>query len=173
MAFCPLDLLDESREDRTVRATGINHVSISAADLEESTQFYEQVFGMQRIATPVFETPVQWLRVGNLQLHLFLDESGSAPSRHHLGLTIDDFDAAYQAVAASGSAEFGARLVELPSGQVQLYFRDPAGNLIELNWPDAGALDRSRYPELRRLRDWVPQTPESEQAVLYLTTGVA
>ena len=51
---------------------------------------------------------------------------------------------------------------------MQLYFRDPAGNLIELNWPDAGTLDRSRYPELRRLADYVPQTPESERAVLYL-----
>ena len=38
-------------------------------------------------------------------------------------------------------------------GQVQLYFRDPAGNLIELNWPDATTLDRSQYPQLRRLAD--------------------
>ena len=56
-------------------ATGINHVSISATDLEESTRFYEEVFGMERIPTPIFETPVQWLRVGDLQLHLFLDEA--------------------------------------------------------------------------------------------------
>jgi catechol 2,3-dioxygenase-like lactoylglutathione lyase family enzyme len=151
-----------------VRATGINHVSISATDLEASTRFYEEVFGMERIATPVFETPVQWLRVGGLQLHLFLDESGPAPSRHHLGLTIDDFAAAYEAIRARTSDEWGSQLVELPSGQVQLYFRDPAGNLIELNWPDADALDRSRYPELRRLADYVPQTQESERAVLYL-----
>ena len=40
--------------------------------------------------------------------------------------------------------------------------------VIELNWPDADTLDRSRYPELRRLADWIPQTPESEQGVLYL-----
>ena len=151
-----------------MRATGINHVSISATDLEESTRFYEAVFGMERVATPVFETPVQWLRVGALQLHLFLDESGQAPSRHHLGLTIDDFPAAYEAIRARTSDEWGSRLVELPSGQVQLYFRDPAGNLIELNWPDAGTLDRSRYPELRRLADYVPQTSESARAVLFL-----
>lgn len=151
-----------------MRATGINHVSISATSLEASTRFYETVFGMERIATPRFETPVQWLRVGNLQLHLFLDESGDAPSRHHLGLTVDDLDAAYEAIAEHMSAEWGSQLVELPSGQIQLYFRDPAGNLIELNWPNAATLDRSRYPGLRRLADWIPQTTESEQAVLYL-----
>jgi catechol 2,3-dioxygenase-like lactoylglutathione lyase family enzyme len=155
-----------------VRATGINHVSIAAADLEESTRFYEEVFGMERIATPIFDTPVQWLRVGELQLHLFLEPDGTPPSRHHLGLTIDDFEAAYEAVQAHTSAEWGAQLVELPSGQLQLYFRDPAGNLIELNWPDADSIDRSHYPELRRLADHVRQTPESEQAVLYLERSV-
>jgi catechol 2,3-dioxygenase-like lactoylglutathione lyase family enzyme len=151
-----------------VRATGINHVSIAAVDLEESTRFYETVFGMERIATPIFATPVQWLRVGELQLHLFLDENGTTPVRHHLGLTIDDFAAAYDAISDFASTEWGAELVELPSGQVQLYFRDPAGNLIELNWPDVETLDRSRYPTLRRLSDVVEQTPESERAVLYL-----
>jgi catechol 2,3-dioxygenase-like lactoylglutathione lyase family enzyme len=156
-----------------VRATGINHVSIAAADLEESTRFYEEVFGMERIATPIFETPVQWLRVGDVQLHLFLDQSGSAPARHHLGLTIDDFEAAYEAVRSRGSREWGAQLVELPSGQLQLYFRDPAGNLIELNWPDADTIDRSQYPELRRLAQHIPQTEESERAVLFLERSVA
>jgi lactoylglutathione lyase len=151
-----------------VRATGINHVSISAIDLEASTRFYEEVFGMERVPSPIFETPVQWLRVGALQLHLFLDESGQAPTRHHLGLTIDDFEGAYEAIRARTSDEWGSRLVELPSGQVQLYFRDPGGNLIELNWPDAETLDRSRYPELRRLADYVEQTSESERAVLFL-----
>jgi catechol 2,3-dioxygenase-like lactoylglutathione lyase family enzyme len=151
-----------------VRATRINHVSISAADLEQSTRFYEELFGMERIPTPTFDSPVQWLRVGDLQLHLFQD-SGDAPRRHHVGLTIDDFDGAYQAVKARAADTFGWRLVELPSGQVQLYFRDPAGNLIELNWPDADALDRSRYPELERLSDHIPQSPQARKAVLYLT----
>ncbi len=151
-----------------MRAVRINHVSISALDLEESTRFYEDIFSMERIPTPTFEAPVQWLRVGDMQLHLFLDD-GAAPARHHLGITIDDFDAAYEAVKARTSATWGSRLVELPSGQVQLYFRDPADNLIELDWPDADTLDRSRYPELRRLADEIEQQPGSEEAVLYLS----
>jgi catechol 2,3-dioxygenase-like lactoylglutathione lyase family enzyme len=150
-----------------MRATGLNHVSIAARDLEESTRFYEDVLGLERIATPRFASPVQWLRVGDLQLHLFLDD-GPAPKRHHLGLTIDDFDAAYEAVKARASDTWGWELVELPSRQVQLYFRDPADNLIELNWHDAELLDRSKYPELRRLTDHIAQGPENEGAELYL-----
>jgi lactoylglutathione lyase len=148
----------------------INHVSIPAKDLEESTRFYEDVLAMKRIPTPTFELPVQWLRVGDMQLHLFLDDS-PAPPRHHLGITVDDFDAAYQAVKTRTSDPWGAQLVELPSGQVQLYFRDPSDNLIELNWPDADTLDRSRYPELRKIADHFPQKPDSNEAVLYLFGG--
>ena len=155
-----------------MRATRINHVSISAIDLEESARFYEEIFGMERIPTPTFEHPVQWLRVGDMQLHLFL-EPEPAPPRHHLGLTIDDFDAAYRAVKERSADVWGWNLVELPSGQVQLYFRDPAGNLIELDWPDVETLDRSRYPELRKLADHIPQGPESAEAVLYLEAAVA
>ena len=33
---------------------------------------------MERIPTPTFETPVQWLRVGDMQLHLFLDDGAGA-----------------------------------------------------------------------------------------------
>jgi lactoylglutathione lyase len=152
-----------------VRATRINHVSICARDLEESTRFYEHVFAMERIPTPTFEAPVQWLRVGDMQLHLFLDD-GPAPQRHHVGFTVDDFDAAYEAVKTRASAMFGWQLVELPSGQVQLYFRDPSDNLIELNF-DASRLDRSRYPELTKLGEHIPQREDSEDAVLYLDAG--
>ena len=158
-----------AEDSRAVRATRINHVSIAALDLETSTRFYEDVLGMERIPTPTFASPVQWLRVGDTQLHLFLAEEPAAPLRHHLGITIDDFDAAYEAVKAHTSDTWGWQLVELPSRQVQLYFRDPAGNLIELNWPDADTLDRSRYPELRRLAEHIEQKPDSEKAVLYLT----
>jgi catechol 2,3-dioxygenase-like lactoylglutathione lyase family enzyme len=153
-----------------VRATRINHVSIAARDLEESTRFYESVFAMERIPTPTFESPVQWLRVGDMQLHLFLYD-GAAPTRHHLGITIDDFDAAYDAVKGHVSDTWGWQLVELPSRQVQLYFRDPADNLIELNWPDADTLDRSRYPELRKIAEHFPQRPDSKEAILYLNAG--
>ena len=71
---------------------------------------------MERIPTPDFAEPVLWLRVGDLQLHLFLDRGPRRP-RHHLGLTIDDFDAAYEAVRARVDDTFGWHLVELRRGR--------------------------------------------------------
>jgi catechol 2,3-dioxygenase-like lactoylglutathione lyase family enzyme len=142
-------------------------VSISANDVEESARFYERLFGMERIPTPRFGIPVQWLRVGDLQLHLFQAE-GPAPEQHHIGLTVDNFEEAYEAVRGLASDTFGWRIVELPSRQLQLYFRDPSGNLVELNFRDADLIDRSRYPELHRLAEHIPQPDDAARAVLYL-----
>ena len=48
---------------------------------------------MEEIRAPDFPFPVRWLRVGDLQLHLFQNEAAS--KGHHFGLDVDDFEAAY------------------------------------------------------------------------------
>jgi YD repeat-containing protein len=59
-------------------------------------------------------------------------------------------------------------MYELPDGSVQMYIRDPAGNLVEIDWPDVSTLDRSLFPDLKRLGDTVPQTGDALRATLYL-----
>jgi catechol 2,3-dioxygenase-like lactoylglutathione lyase family enzyme len=153
-----------------VRATGFNHVSVHARDLEQSVRFYTEVFGMERIPTYTFAFPVQYLRLGDLQLHLFQRDT-PAPAFHHIGINVDDFEAAYERVQELGIAErksFFEDMYELPDGSVQMYLRDPAGNLVELDWPDVTTLDRERVPDIRKLEDRVPQTAEALGATLYL-----
>jgi lactoylglutathione lyase len=153
-----------------VRATGLNHVSISARDLEESVRFYVEVFGMEPIPTYDFAFPVQYLRLGDLQLHLF-ERDTDAPAYHHIGINVDDFEGAYLRSKKLGILEresFFEDMYELPDGSVQMYVRDPAGNLIEIDWPDVNTLDRSLFPDLKRLGDTVPQTGDALLATLYL-----
>ena len=153
-----------------MRATGFNHVSISARNLEESTRFYVEVFGMEKIPTYTFAFPVQYLRLGDLQLHLFERET-EAPEFHHIGINVDDFEETYRRAKQLGILEreaFFQDLHELPDGSVQMYLRDPAGNLVECDWPDVSTLDRSVFPELKRLGDSVPQTDDAQGATLYL-----
>ena len=135
-----------------MRATGFTHVSIGAADLEESVSFYRNFFGMEEVSSPDFSGPVRWLRVGGLQLHLFLDDS-PAPERHHFALDVDDFEAAYRKAEelAVRDDDRYSTVRELPDGAVQMYLRDPAGNLIEVNWPDVSALDRGLIPEIHKI----------------------
>jgi lactoylglutathione lyase len=59
-------------------------------------------------------------------------------------------------------------IYELPDGSVQMYLRDPAGNLIEIDWPHVTTLDCSLLLELKRLADLVPQTGDAPRATLYL-----
>ncbi len=153
-----------------MRATGINHVSVSARDLQESVRFYTEVLGMECIPTYTFAFPVQYLRLGDLQLHLF-ERDTPAPEFHHIGINVDDFEGAYLKAKELGihdSTAFFADIYELPDGAVQMYIRDPAGNLVEIDWPDVTTLDRSVLPEFKKLSDDVEQTGDALRSTLYL-----
>jgi catechol 2,3-dioxygenase-like lactoylglutathione lyase family enzyme len=155
-----------------VTSAHINHVSIGAKDLVESARFYIEVFGAERINTPNFGVPVQWLRVGDLQLHIFVREAG-APTFHHFALAVDDFDSVFRATRDRGIHDtdtMGYHLGELPSGQVQLYIRDPGGNLVEVNASDARTLSDDIRREIVRLEDREPQNESNRRANLYLAT---
>src|SRR5207244_13043989 len=107
--------------------------------------------------------------VGEQQLHRFKSEGGAARS-HHFALDVDDFEAAYQKakeLELLDGETFGAAVRELPDGAVQMYIRDPAGNLVELNWPDVSTLDRSVIANIRRVVDERPQSDEALRSTLY------
>ena len=149
-----------------MKARGFTHVSVSATDLEESVRFYTDFFGMEEVPSPDFSRPVRWLRVGDLQLHLF-EVDVPAPARHHFGIDVDDFEAVYRKAEELGVRDGGhySTVRKLPDGAVQMYLRDPAGNLVEINWPDVTTLDRTVVTGIVR-RD-VPQTGEALRATLY------
>ena len=152
-----------------MRAVGLNHVSVPARDLEESARFYEEVFGLERLPTPTFSVNVVWLRLGDGQLHLFEQGDTEATRFHHFGVEVDDFEAFYVRLGELGVRDraWVSSIYELPSGEVQLYLRDPTGNLVEIDWPDSSTLDHAVVTDLRRLADDVPQRPGAERASLF------
>lgn len=151
-------------------ATSLNHVSIVARDLEESVRFYEELFGLERIPTPNFGYPVQWLRAGDLQLHVFVRPSPPAPN-HHFALSVADFESVYLLVRERqlfDAETMGGWINQLPDGSVQMYLRDPAGNLVEVDYPDAASLDRAVVDEMPKLVDRHPQGEQNRAATLFL-----
>ncbi len=151
------------------RAVSLNHVSVIARDLEDSVRFYVDVLGLEPVPTPNFGFPVQWLRAGERQLHLF-ERAGDAPSHAHFALEVDDFMAVYERAKELGALDhetFGNVMYELPDGGVQLYVRDPAGNLVELDHRDASTIPRDRVPEYARLADRLPQHGDAARATLF------
>ncbi len=148
----------------------INHVSINALDLKRSTDFYVELLGAEPIATPNFGIPVQWLALGRTQLHLF-ERDLTPTSHHHFGVTVDDLAEAYRAAARRGAFDdnaFGNHLVELPGDVVQLYVRDPAGNLVELDHHGVDRLPDDLRAQLKGLWDFNPQSDEDMAARLFV-----
>ena len=151
-------------------ATRINHVSVSAPDLQASVDWYVELFGARPIPTPNFGFPVQWLALGRTQLHLF-QKDVAPPSHHHLGITVDDLEPVYRAAERRGAFDreaFGNHLVELTGHLVQLYVRDPTGNLVELDHHGVDRLPDDIRAQLKGLWSFNPQDDEHMRARLFV-----
>jgi lactoylglutathione lyase len=156
----------------------LNHVSIPAIDLEESEAFYREVLGCTRVQAPNFGFPVCWMRLGDLQLHLQqVGPSAEVLTYQHFAVSVSDFVGAYRALHARGAFEEGTRYANLwilPSGELQMFARDPSGNLFEIDHPDMAELDMSAFETPpRRLEAEVMQTTEDRRATLFLQRSSA
>jgi catechol 2,3-dioxygenase-like lactoylglutathione lyase family enzyme len=151
-----------------VAASGINHVTILTRDLDASERFYAELVGAERVVSPNFGNPVRWLRIGDAQIHLLQSTIGGGGTGH-FGITVDDLAAVYERARSLGALDAVVNahyLWELPDGVVQLYVRDPSGNLVEVNARDASALPESVRADLRALADVQPQSDENLRARL-------
>lgn len=61
---------------------------------------------------------------------------------------------------------FGHHAYELPNGCAQPFIRDPAGNCVEIDSPDAPSLDRAVVTELKPFP--CPQSEHNQSATLFL-----
>jgi catechol 2,3-dioxygenase-like lactoylglutathione lyase family enzyme len=150
--------------------TRINHVSINARDLSGAVDFYTDLLGAEPIPTPNFGLPVQWLALGRTQLHLF-ERDMPPTSHHHLGITVDDLEAVYRVAERRQCFErqaFGNHLVLLPGDLVQLYIRDPSGNLVELDQAGVDRLPDDMRAQLKSLSDFHPQSEENMRGRLFV-----
>jgi len=62
----------------------------------------------------------------------------------------------------------GHHLWELESGEVQLYLRDPAGNLIEIVWPQARMLAPETAADLKKRGSGTQSRAQDAEATLFL-----
>jgi len=154
-----------------VQLSGFTHVSIHATDVEESAAFYEDLFDVEREPAPNFGLPVVWLRFGDQQLHLF-ERDVEAPPYHHFGVVVDDFDEFYDRardrnILLDEDDPMGGEVYELPDGAVQAYFRDPDGNLVEVDYPDVTDLDEEIRQGVVTREDQFPQSDRNQRATLF------
>jgi catechol 2,3-dioxygenase-like lactoylglutathione lyase family enzyme len=147
----------------------VNHVALSATDLERSARFYEQLFGCERLRTPDVGFPTLWLSLGDRQLHLF-ERDTDVPPLHHFAVAVDDFAEACRRAELLGAFEdapYGREAYRLPDGTRQLFLRDPDGHLVEVDGaPGSAEADGIRVVPLADIR---PQEGERARATLFQT----
>jgi catechol 2,3-dioxygenase-like lactoylglutathione lyase family enzyme len=118
----------------TIGALNFNHVNVTVpAELEErAKQFYKKVVGLPEIPKPAGtrQSMGAWYQLGDVQLHLSVEEGTHVESRRHVGYQVSDIDAAERQFKTAGVEIIpDTRPV---AGQTRFYVRDPGGNLLEI-----------------------------------------
>jgi lactoylglutathione lyase len=131
------------------RATEINHVTLIVDDLERASQFYEQELGLERLPTFKFDYPAQFFRINDTQ-QLHLSEWPDTPSfRGHVCLRVDDFTTVFQRMRARDAIDITpwGKVRRLPDGAMQMFVRDPAGNLLEISCRPDTPIDEAIFDD--------------------------
>lgn len=149
----------------------INHVSFRALDLAESIRFYEKVLGAKQIPNPNFGGTLAWMNLGPVQVHLFQRGEGYDIDTH-FAVEPEDFmevyDAAVEMNALDTIGTWGHWIFEVPSGNIQMYLRDPANNLIEVVNRSSDGLSDALKAQIKKRAEIVEQSDYNMRASLFL-----
>lgn len=154
----------------------VNHLTLPVDDAERAAAFYADWFGAEVVPSPRFHIPVAWVLLGRVQLHL-VHRPATTSAAYHFGIAIEDrerFEGLYRRAEREGILDtdtFGHHLFEAVGGAVQLYLNDPAGNLVECDYPAAGDLAPEIHAQLQQWGGGIEQSAWNERARLFVAEG--
>jgi methylmalonyl-CoA/ethylmalonyl-CoA epimerase len=121
----------------------LRHLAVAVPDPEKAAQFYEKVFGLQRVGkTDSTLADGVYLSDGTINLALLHYKTDDAAGKergksyvgaHHFGFIVDDLDESRKTIEANGGEFF----LDLPEHKDTLYyeqkFRDPNGIIFDIS----------------------------------------
>jgi catechol 2,3-dioxygenase-like lactoylglutathione lyase family enzyme len=131
------------------KVTAINHVTLIVDQLETAVEFYKNELGMEVIPAFVVDYPNAFLKIGDShQLHLAEWEDAKS-FRGHVCLVVDDFNTLFWRSKELGiiDTEPWGRVRQLPEGVMQMFIRDPSGNLLEISSKPGFEIDQSIFSD--------------------------
>jgi lactoylglutathione lyase len=132
-----------------IQIKAINHVTLIVDDLEKARQFYTRVLGLEELPAYAFDYPVQFYRINDTQ-QLHITEWKDTPSfRGHVCLQVADFSQAFHRLKELGAIDTSpwGKVRRLRDGAMQMFARDPCGNLLEFSHPDADSVDAAIWAD--------------------------
>lgn len=112
----------------------IHHINVNVDDLETAIPFYRDVLGLPLDPTPDQGMPSQFFRINDRQqIHMNVLADARA-FRGHFCMEVPDFEGVFQRSKGVGAIDIKpwGRVRALPGGKMQMFVRDPHGNLIEI-----------------------------------------
>ena len=121
----------------------IHHVNVMVDDLAAADAFYSDVLGLERNPTPDLGFPAQFFAI-NAEQEIHVNELADVrPERAHFCVRVADFDETFRRARELGIIETDTwgKVRRLPGGAMQMFVRDPAGNLIEISCDEDQPVD--------------------------------
>ena len=112
----------------------MHHVNVMVDDLATAHSFYTDVLGLEPKPTPDLGFPAQFYKINDMQEIHMNEIADAVPERAHFALRVTDFESVFHRAHQGGVIEtktWGKARV-LPGGVMQMFVRDPSGNLIEI-----------------------------------------
>jgi lactoylglutathione lyase len=137
MGFSPF------KKKTMAKIIGINHVALVVTNLEKASLFYEKELGLEVIPAFLLDYPTAFFKINeSQQLHL-TEWEDTYSFRGHVCFTIDDINPIYWRMKELGIIDTSpwGKVRVLPGGNIQMFVRDPSGNLLELSSPPSYELD--------------------------------
>lgn len=118
-----------------------NHLSLSVKDVDQSSNFYKNVLGLQEITNKTKIDGIRWFSLGEgKELHLIsiIKEPVTVNIAVHLALTTSNFDAFINKldklkITYNDSKGNLNKINIRADGIKQIYFQDPNGYWVEVN----------------------------------------
>ena len=125
------------------RAIKINHVTLIVDNLEKAGEFYQNELGLEPLAAFRFDYPVMFFKFNDeQQLHLSEWEDTTS-FRGHICVQVDDFNSIFFRMKELNVIDVKpwGKVRQLPDGAMQMFVRDPAGNLVEISSTPGSEVD--------------------------------
>lgn len=131
------------------RIVKINHVTLIVDDLAKADAFYRDELGLEQLPAFRFDYPASFFRINaDQQLHL-TEWEDTRSFRGHLCVQVDDFNAIFYRMKELGCIDTSpwGKARRLSDGAMQLFIRDPAGNLLEISSDPSAEIDPAIFTD--------------------------
>ena len=121
----------------------IQHVNVNVDDLDAAIPFYRDVLGLPLDDTPDQGFRCQFFKIGTTQQIHMNEMRDERQFRGHFCLVVPDFMGVFARAKAANVIDLApwGKVRQLPNGKMQMFVRDPSGNLIEIASTSAESID--------------------------------